>query len=83
MTLANRTIPHSSSPPSSFFTMVSNDVVIVGVAAALVGVYFLRDKLFASKPSTLAVPTKSVEGGGDPRDFIAKMKEGVCALILS
>ena len=57
----------------------SSDVVVLAVGIILAAVYLFRDQLFAaSKPKT--VPTSSSKanaGGGNPRDFIAKMKEGV------
>lgn len=56
-----------------------SDIIVLALGVILAAVYLFRDQLFAaSKPKT--VPTSSSKanaGGGNPRDFIAKMKEGV------
>ncbi|KAJ7644315.1 putative cytochrome P450 oxidoreductase [Roridomyces roridus] len=55
----------------------SSDVIILGLGVALAAVYLFRDQLFASsKPKVAPVPTKATTGSGNPRDFIAKMKDG-------
>ena len=60
--------------------MATTDTVILALGIVLAAVYLFRDQLFAaSKPKT-GVPVSSSKtnvGGGNPRDFIAKMKEGV------
>ena len=60
----------------------SSDVIILGLGVVLAGVYLFRDTLFAAaKPKAApAVSAKVANGSGNPRDFIAKMKEGVRAL---
>jgi len=57
----------------------SSDVIVLGLGAVLAGLYLFKDTLFSSsKPKIAAVPTKgTANGSGNPRDFIAKMKEGV------
>lgn len=56
----------------------SSDVIILGLGVVLAGVYLFRDTLFAAaKPKAApAVSAKVANGSGNPRDFIAKMKEG-------
>ena len=61
----------------------TSDVLVLSVGIILAAVYLFRDSLFAaSKPKAAPVTaSKGASGGGNPRDFIAKMKEGVrCAL---
>lgn len=60
----------------------SSDVIVLAVGIVLAAVYLFRDQLFASsKPKSVPIPsTKAAVGGGNPRDFIAKMKEGVSDL---
>lgn len=57
----------------------SSDVLILSIGVALAALYLFRDQLFAaSKPKVVpAAPSKVTNGSGNPRDFIAKMKEGV------
>lgn len=59
----------------------SSDVVILGLGVVLAALYLFKDQIFSgqSKPSVPAIPSKSAtaNGGGNPRDFIAKMKESV------
>jgi hypothetical protein len=56
----------------------SSDVIILGLGVALAALYLFRDQLFAAaKPKAVPLPTKVANGSGNPRDFIAKMKEGV------
>ena len=59
----------------------SQDVAILGVGGAAAVLYLFRDQIFSSKTSSVPVPTtKSAAGEGNPRDFVAKMKAGVCRL---
>ncbi|KAK7682418.1 hypothetical protein QCA50_014623 [Cerrena zonata] len=62
----------------------SSDVVILALGVVLAAVYLFRDQLFAaSKPKSAPIATsKSGSGGGNPRDFIAKMKEGKKRLVI-
>ncbi|OSX59784.1 hypothetical protein POSPLADRAFT_1070873 [Postia placenta MAD-698-R-SB12] len=56
----------------------SSDVLILAVGLVLAAVYLFRDQLFsASKPKSAPVAApKGGAGSGNPRDFVAKMKEG-------
>ena len=68
----------------SFVTSVmaqsNSDVFVLAVGVILAAVYLFRDQIFApSVPSAAPVASKVVSNGsGNPRDFIAKMKESVC-----
>lgn len=57
----------------------SSDVFILALGVVLAALYLFRDQLFAvSKPKSVPIPSsKAANGSGNPRDFIAKMKEGV------
>lgn len=56
-------------------------VIIVGVVLA--GGYFFRDSLFSeAKPPPTVQAKQANTDGGDPRDFVAKMKSGVSTLSL-
>ena len=63
----------------------SSDVVILALGVVLAAVYLFRDQLFAaSTPKSAPVTaSKAASGGGNPRDFIAKMKEGVSLRLIS
>ena len=59
-------------------TVSTSDVAILGLGVILAGTYLFRDQIFASKQKLVPVaPAKTSNGHGNPRDFIAKMKEGV------
>ncbi|KAL0960826.1 hypothetical protein HGRIS_005845 [Hohenbuehelia grisea] len=62
----------------------SSDFFILGLGVLLAALYLFRDQLFAaSKPKSIPLPTaKSANGSGNPRDFIAKMKEGKKRLVI-
>lgn len=56
----------------------SSDVAILALGVVLAGAYLFRDQIFFSKQNVVpAAPTKTLNGHSNPRDFIAKMKEGV------
>lgn len=57
----------------------SSDVLVLGLGVVLAALYIFRDQLFAaSKPKVAPVTNnKTANGSGNPRDFIAKMKENV------
>jgi len=56
----------------------SSDVAILTVGVVLAGVYLFRDQIFTSKEKVVpAAPTKTPNGHSNPRDFVAKLKEGV------
>lgn len=60
----------------------SSDVIVLAVGIVIAAVYLFRDQLFSSsKSKSVPIPSQKVSaGGGNPRDFIAKMKEGVSSL---
>lgn len=84
MTTTNETLAIPESLPAlpgySYSTVMANqsDVVILGVGVVLAALYLFKDQIFAAKPKS-SIPTgpKLSNGGGDPRNFIAKMKDGV------
>jgi hypothetical protein len=57
----------------------SSDVAILALGVVLAAAYLFRDSIFSpSTPKAVSVaPSKLANGHGNPRDFIAKMKEGV------
>jgi NADPH-ferrihemoprotein reductase len=59
----------------------TSDVVILALGVTLAAAYLFRDQIFTSKPKAAPVAggahNKVANGSGNPRDFIAKMKEGV------
>lgn len=60
----------------------TSDVAIVTVGVVLAGVYLFRDQIFSSKQKVVpAAPTKNLNGHSNPRDFVAKMKEGVWPVV--
>lgn len=78
----NRTAYSAAIPfalSATGMTTSSSDVVVLGLGVVLAGLYLFKDQLFAaSKPKIAPVANKSAaNGSGNPRDFIAKMKEGV------
>lgn len=80
----NRTTFSPAFPsPLTYLSMASSssDVVILAVGVILAALYLFRDQLFAaSKPKAALVATSKIaNGSGNPRDFIAKMKEAVSA----
>ena len=56
-----------------------SDVLILTLGVVLAALYLFRDQLFAAtKPkATVITNSKSTNGSANPRDFIAKMKDGV------
>lgn len=75
----------SSALPSALLSATgmsspsTSDVLILALGVGLAAIYLFRDQLFAaSKPNTAPlVANKGMNGSGNPRDFIAKMKETV------
>jgi NADPH-ferrihemoprotein reductase len=57
----------------------SSDVFVLALGVVLAALYLFRDQLFAaSKSKPIPIPaSKTANGSGNPRDFIAKMKAGV------
>lgn len=62
----------------------SSDVAILALGVVLAAAYLFRDSIFSSStPKAVPVaPSKFANGHGNPRDFIAKMKEGKKRLII-
>ena len=84
MTESNQTTFSSAFPfallsTSEMASTSSSDIIILALGVGLAAIYLFRDQLFAaSKPKTAPVlATKGMNGSGNPRDFITKMKEGV------
>ncbi|GLB38298.1 putative this enzyme is required for electron transfer from NADP to cytochrome P450 in microsomes [Lyophyllum shimeji] len=69
---------------TSMSSTSASDVFILALGVGLAAAYLFRDQLFAaSKPKVAPVTTtKSQNGSGNPRDFIAKMKEGKKRLVI-
>jgi len=63
----------------------SSDTIILALGVVLAAVYVFRDQLFSSgKPKNAPLTTtKPANGSGNPRDFIAKMKESVRRFLYS
>lgn len=68
------TLSMAMAPPTS-------DTIVLALGVVLAALYLFRDQLFSPSKTTAApsTTTRSVaaNGSGNPRDFIAKMKEGV------
>ncbi|KAG2740835.1 hypothetical protein P692DRAFT_20752478 [Suillus brevipes Sb2] len=62
----------------------SSDVAILALGVVPAAAYLFRDSIFSSStPKSVPVaPSKFANGHGNPRDFIAKMKEGKKRLII-
>ncbi|EJC97971.1 uncharacterized protein FOMMEDRAFT_24023 [Fomitiporia mediterranea MF3/22] len=63
----------------------SSDVVILGLGVVLAALYLFKDQIFSSgKASNVpAAPAKGLaNGGGNPRDFVAKMKESKKRIVI-
>jgi len=61
----------------------SSDVFILALGVVLAALYLFRDQLFAAtKPKVVSVPSKLSDGDGNPRDFVAKMKQGKKRLVI-
>lgn len=59
----------------------NSDIAILGVGIVAAAVYLFKDQLFAAKPKSTALPSSKLSAGsGNPRDFIATMKETVSVL---
>lgn len=76
------TFAPASLPHLSYIAMASSsDIVILTLGVVLAAVYLFREQIFAaskSKSAPIANSTiKMSNGSGNPRDFIAKMKDGV------
>ncbi|KIJ07743.1 hypothetical protein PAXINDRAFT_89908 [Paxillus involutus ATCC 200175] len=62
----------------------SSDITILALGVVLAGVYLFRDQIFSSSaPKSIPVaPSKITNGHGNPRDFVAKMKEGKKRIVI-
>ncbi|KAJ2913683.1 hypothetical protein MD484_g6729, partial [Candolleomyces efflorescens] len=78
----NSAIPLALS--ATGMTTSSSDVVVLGLGVVLAGLYLFKDQLFAtSKPKIAPLASKTaLNGSGNPRDFIAKMKDGKKRLVI-
>ena len=58
---------------------VSTEAIVIGVGVAAAATYLLRDQIFPkSKSSSVpTLPSKGGDGSENPRDFVAKMINGV------
>jgi len=59
---------------------VSSDVYILAAGVLAASLYLFRGSIFpSSEPSkpTTSAPVRPLEGQGDPRNFVEKMKKGV------
>lgn len=58
---------------------VSTEAIVVGVGVAVAATYLLRDHIFPKSNSSTVptIPSKLGDGSGNPRDFVAKMINGV------
>jgi NADPH-ferrihemoprotein reductase len=61
----------------------SPDVIVLVLGVVLAALYLFRDQIFSSspKPKTASPPAKEANGHGNPRDFVEKMKAGVCCFL--
>lgn len=56
----------------------TSDVAVLVLGVGLAALFLFRDQIFSgSGAKTVAPPVKQQNGGGDPRNFIEKMKAGV------
>jgi len=61
----------------------SSDAFILALGVVLAALYLFRDQIFAAaKPKAVSLPSKHSDGDENPRDFVAKMKNGVSRHIL-
>ena len=77
--------PTHRPPSAEMASSSSSDVVILGLGVILAAIYLFKDSIFTSKAKSVPVTTSKAvaNGGGNPRDFIAKMKEGVSLRLIS
>lgn len=60
---------------------ISSDTLVLVLGVVLAALYLFRDQIFnsSSKPKTPVVSVKETNAlDGNPRDFVQKMKAGVC-----
>lgn len=63
---------------------VSSDVLVLVLVVVLAALYLFRDQVFSpsTTPKTTTPAVKETNGHGNPRDFVAKMKAGVCRSLI-
>jgi NADPH-ferrihemoprotein reductase len=63
---------------------ISSDVLVLVLGVVLAALYLFRDQVFSSSttPKTTTPAVKETNGHGNPRDFVAKMKAGVCRSLI-
>src|SRR6267142_366944 len=78
-----------TSTPLRFFAFpmtlsVSSDVLVLVLGVVLAALYLFRDQVFSSSTTqkTTTPAVKETNGHGNPRDFVAKMKAGVCCSLI-
>jgi hypothetical protein len=64
---------------------MSSEYLVLTLGAVAAGVYVFRDSLFGTGPKSSpalnnAKTVTTLPGGGDPRDFVARMKASVCPI---
>lgn len=64
---------------------MSSEYFVLTLGAVVAAVYVFRDSIFGTEPKVSAAPIgngvknmNAIPGGGDPRDFVARMKASVC-----
>ena len=59
---------------------ISSDTLVLVLGVVLAALYLFRDQIFSSssKSKTPVPLVKEANGHGNPRDFVEKMKAGVC-----
>ncbi|KAI5118870.1 hypothetical protein M0805_005312 [Coniferiporia weirii] len=63
----------------------SSDMVILGLGVILAALYLFKDSIFSSSKSNtvpVAPPKGTPTDGGNPRDFVAKMKESKKRIVI-
>ncbi|KAK2459652.1 hypothetical protein APHAL10511_008297 [Amanita phalloides] len=60
----------------------NSDVFVLAVGVILAAVYLFRDQLFSAPKSAPTPPKPAANGSANPRDFIAKMKEGKKRIVI-
>ena len=59
---------------------MASEYVVLAIGAVAAGAFVFRDAIFGGPPKALPPPVSTknaMVGGGDPRDFVARMKAGV------
>jgi len=59
---------------------MASEYIVLAVGAVAAGAFVFRDTIFGGSPKAppIALNAKAaILGGGDPRDFVARMKAGV------